>query len=41
MGDNRAASNDSRAFGPIAYQHIVGKAWLRYWPIQQISLVTH
>jgi len=41
MGDNRPASNDSRAFGAISYQHVVGKAWLRYWPIQQISLITH
>lgn len=41
MGDNRSASNDSRAFGPIAYEHIVGKAWLRYWPFDQIGLVTH
>jgi len=41
MGDNRPASNDSRAFGAISYQHIVGKAWLRYWPIQKIGLITH
>jgi len=41
MGDNRSASNDSRAFGPVAYEHIVGKAWFRYWPITAIGLVTH
>ncbi|MCD6302502.1 MAG: signal peptidase I [Anaerolineae bacterium] len=41
MGDNRSASNDSRAFGPVAYEHIVGKAWFRYWPLDEIGLVKH
>lgn len=33
MGDNRANSTDSRAFGPIAEQLIVGQAFLRLWPV--------
>jgi signal peptidase I len=33
MGDHRANSADSRAFGPVAVSHIIGRAWLRYWPI--------
>jgi nickel-type superoxide dismutase maturation protease len=28
-GDNEAASRDSRAFGPVAIERIVGKVWLR------------
>ena len=32
LGDNRKDSRDSRAFGPVDLSHIVGKAWVRYWP---------
>jgi nickel-type superoxide dismutase maturation protease len=28
-GDNESASRDSRAFGPVALDRIVGKVWLR------------
>lgn len=34
LGDNRAHSTDSREFGPIRGDRIVGRAWLRYWPVQ-------
>ncbi len=37
LGDNRANSNDSRVFGPIHRSSIVGKAWLRYWPLERIT----
>lgn len=33
LGDNRAASTDSRDFGPVADGTIVGTAVLRYWPL--------
>ena len=33
MGDHRRDSSDSRAFGPVEISHIIGRAWLRYWPI--------
>ena len=39
MGDNRGASNDSRSFGPVAIEHIVGHAWFSYWPPQYVGLV--
>ena len=32
IGDNRANSDDSRSFGPLKRDLIVGKAWIRYWP---------
>lgn len=38
MGDNRANSNDSRAFGPVPRPWIVGRAWLRYWPLHQLTI---
>jgi signal peptidase I len=39
MGDNRRASNDSRSFGPVHLDNIVGKAWLSYWPLDAIGAV--
>ena len=32
MGDNRANSSDSRVFGPIEFDTVVGRATLRVWP---------
>ncbi|MEK7807384.1 MAG: signal peptidase I [Chloroflexota bacterium] len=32
MGDNRGDSGDSRAFGPVHRQRILGRVWLRCWP---------
>ena len=33
MGDHRANSEDSRTFGTVPISHIIGRAWLRYWPV--------
>lgn len=41
LGDNRAASLDSRAFGPVKRNFIVGRTLLRGWPIDQFGLVTN
>mgnify|MGYP001612554070 CR=1 FL=1 len=38
MGDNRNASFDSRRFGPIKRDNIVGRTWLRGWPLNRITL---
>lgn len=41
LGDNRGASNDSRAFGMVPYEDIIGKAWLRYWPLNRSGALDH
>ena len=33
LGDNRAHSTDSRDVGPVEAGGIVGRAWMRYWPL--------
>jgi signal peptidase I len=37
LGDNRDNSSDSRIFGPIDRDAIVGKIWFRGFPFQRIS----
>lgn len=39
LGDNRNFSNDSRSFGPVPLENIVGRAWLSYWPLTQAGFV--
>ncbi len=39
LGDNRSASNDSRAFGPVPLESIIGRAWFSYWPLEDLGLV--
>ncbi len=35
MGDNRAASLDSRIFGPVKRSFLVGKVWVRAYPFDR------
>ena len=39
IGDNRASSNDSRAWGPVPEENVLGKVWVVYWPFQQFQLL--
>ena len=39
MGDHRANSEDSRAFGAVPVSQIIGRAWLRYWPINVFGIL--
>ena len=32
LGDNRGASDDSRSWGVVPAENIIGRAWLTYWP---------
>ncbi len=41
LGDNRANSYDSHAFGPIDLSLIVGQAWIRYWPLPDAQAIPH
>lgn len=40
MGDNRRASYDSRYFGPIKRDTLIGRAWFRGFPIQRAGALT-
>lgn len=39
MGDNRAFSKDSRVFGPIKRSAIVGRVFVRIWPITHLGFL--
>jgi signal peptidase I len=39
MGDHRANSADSRMFGPVESGQVIGRAWLRYWPIDAFGIL--
>jgi signal peptidase I len=39
LGDNRGASNDSRSFGPVPIEDIVGRAWFSYWPLEHVGFI--
>ena len=32
LGDNRGDSTDSRTFGTVGRQQIIGRVWFRFWP---------
>lgn len=39
LGDNRGHSSDSREWGAITKEEIVGKTFFRYWPPQDFGLI--
>lgn len=38
LGDNRDQSLDSRIFGPVKREFIIGRTWLRGWPLNRITI---
>lgn len=43
MGDNRNNSSDSRVktVGNVKRKDVIGKAWLRIWPLSRFSVLKH
>ncbi len=39
MGDHRSASRDSREFGMVKTSEVIGRAWLRFWPLNTLGIL--
>ena len=39
MGDHRDASRDSREFGMVKSSEVIGRAWLRFWPLNTLGIL--
>lgn len=39
LGDNRRSSSDSRDWGFLSDEHVVGRAWVSYWPADRIGVL--
>jgi signal peptidase I len=39
MGDHRKMSADSREFGTVKVDQVIGRAWLRYWPLDTFEIL--
>lgn len=38
LGDNKGASSDSRIWGPVQEEFIIGRTLIRLWPVEKIEL---
>ena len=39
LGDGGGHSIDSRHYGPVRLDALVGRAWFRYWPLRRIGVI--
>lgn len=39
LGDNRGSSNDSRSWGPVPTENLIGRAWMRFWPLDHLGVL--
>jgi signal peptidase I len=39
LGDHRSASDDSRCFGTVGVDRVIGRAWLRFWPLDTLTIL--
>jgi signal peptidase I len=39
LGDNRIHSYDSRDWGPLPQENIIGRAWITYWPFSNLEIL--
>jgi signal peptidase I len=39
MGDHRTQSEDSREFGVVPVASVIGRAWLRFWPADTLTIL--
>ena len=39
LGDNRPVSSDSRHWGFVSDEHIIGRVWLSYWPSDRLEFI--
>ena len=37
LGDNRIQSDDSRHWGAVPRENVIGKVWVAYWPLANIA----
>jgi signal peptidase I len=40
LGDNRRASNDSRDWGFVPAENVIGRAWVSYWPPENFHILS-